>query len=174
MPTNRFDRTAYSDASEPDREDSGADSFGDDVDDHGPEALRRLRQQLAELGDYARLFVEAKKDAMLVTLRKLALWGVAGIVAVSVLCTMLITATVLGMIGLAQLIALALGDRLWAGNLIVGFGLILLVALGWFVTMGLVQRRFHKKTVKKYAKRHQAQRSQYGHDVESRSQAERN
>ena len=165
MPVNRFDRTAY-DSLE-------SDPPFDDVEG-GPEALRRLQAQLGELADYARLYVAARKDALLASARKFALWSIAGLAAFAILCTMLITATVLGMIGLAQIIGIGLGDQLWAGYLIVGFGLLLIVAVGLAVSIRLVQRRFRKQTVNKYAKRHQAQRARRGHNVQAGGSAERN
>ncbi len=168
MPVNRFDRTASGDDADPEETDKGFDRGG-------PEAVHRLQAQLEELGEHARMYVQARKDAMLATSRKLVLWALAGIIGFAVLCTMLITATVLGMTGLAQVIGVGLGDRAWAGNLIAGFGLLLLVAVGLVVSIRLVQSRFHKQTVKKYAQRHQAQRSRFGHDVgQAGSEAERN
>lgn len=172
MPVNRFDRTAYGEPPE-------ADPPFDDVeqgesDQVGPEALRRLQAQLGELADYARLYVEARKDALLASIRRFALWAIAGVVGLAILCTMLVTATVLGMIGLAQIIGIGLGDRLWAGHLIVGFGLLLMVAAGLIVSIRLVQRRFTKQTVNKYAKRHQAQRARRRPDIQTGNSAERN
>jgi len=168
MPVNRFDRTSYDEPPESDPQ------FGDEHSHGGPEALRRLLAQLGELADYARLYFAARKEALLASARKFALWAMAGLAGLVILCTMLITATVLGMLGLAQIIGIGLGDRLWAGYLIVGFGLLLMVAVGLVVSIGLVQRRFHRQTVNKYAQRHQAQRARRGHDVQVGGTAERN
>jgi hypothetical protein len=170
MPVNRFDRTAYGE-SEGDPSNQGD---ADDFANHGPEAVRRLRAQLEELGDYARLYFSARKDALLAQLRKAALWVLAGVAAFSVLCAMLITATVMALLGLAQVIGVGLGDRLWAGYLIVGFGLLLIAATSLAFSIRYVQRRFHQQTVKKYAQRHQAQRTRHGNHVPASSQAERN
>jgi membrane protein implicated in regulation of membrane protease activity len=89
---------------------------------------------------------------------------------------MLITAAVLALLGLAQWIGDALGDRLWAGYLIVGWGLLLLVAAGLAAAMVYLQRRFRTQTVNKYDKRRRNQRARFGHDLgqQARGEAERN
>lgn len=150
---NRFDRTA----DVPDE--APLDETG------GPEAFRRLQSQLEELAEYAKLYASARKDAIVATVRNLALLAVAGILALLIGSAMLITAAVIGLIGLAQLIGVALGDRLWAGYLVTGFGLLALVAIAVAVALVVLQRRFRKQTVDKYVKRHKSQRARFGHDV---------
>jgi membrane protein implicated in regulation of membrane protease activity len=170
MALNRFDRTAYTgDPSDADADDAAAM-------EGGPEAVRRLQAQLEELGEYARFYASAKKDAILASARKWALLGLAGIAALAIFCTMLITAAVLALLGLAQWIGDALGDRLWAGYLIVGWGLLLLVAAGLAAAMVYLQRRFRTQTVNKYDKRRRNQRARFGHDLgqQARGEAERN
>jgi hypothetical protein len=169
MAVNRFDLTAYADgASSGDSDDAAAEG--------GPEAVRRLQAQLVELGEYARFYASAKKDAILASARKWALLGLAGVAAFAILCTMLITAVVLALLGVAQGIGDALGDRLWAGYLIVGWGLLLLVAAGFAAAMFYLQRRFRTQTVNKYDKRRRNQRARFGHDLrqQARGEAERN
>ncbi len=155
---NRFDRTAQ-------RPDDDPEPAPDDAPAGGPEALGRLQAQLEEMAEYARLYASARKDAIVAALRKVALLAAAGIVALLIVTATLVTAAVIALLGLAQLIGAALGDRLWAGYLITGFGLLALVALGLAVSIFAMQRRFHKQTLEKYARRHQAQRARFGHDV---------
>jgi hypothetical protein len=168
MPVNRFDRTAYAD--------STSDSSDEPAPEGGPEAVRRLQAQLAELADYARFYASAKKDAILAGVRKVALLGLAGLAAFVVFCTMLVTAAVLALLGLAQLIGETLGDRLWAGYLIVGLGLLIGVAIGLLTAIIFLQRRFRTQTVNKYAKRRQSQSARFGHDLgqQAGGEAERN
>jgi hypothetical protein len=166
MPTSRFDRTSFGN--------SAKDSFGEDGPPEngagkGPEAFRQLQAQLEELADYARLYVSAKKDAITCSLRRAAVWAAIGVVAASVAVTTVITSTVLTMIGLSQLIGEALGDRPWAGYLITGGGLILLLAVGTLIALTTLQSRFRKQTVQKYERRHQAQRNRFGHDASERT-----
>jgi len=154
---NRFDRTAHAG---PEIPDPSAAEGGT-----GPEALRRLQAQLEELSEYARLYAAARKDAILASTRNVALWAAAGVVGLVVVSAALVTAAVLGLVGLAQIIGIALGDRLWAGYLITGFGLLLIVALSFAAMIVQVRRRFRKQLVDKYAKRHASQRARFGHDV---------
>ena len=154
---NRFDRTAERPEEESDAPQDGPTG--------GPEAFGRLQSQLEELVEYARLYASAQKDAIVATVRKLAILAIASVIALLIVSATLVTAAVIGLIGLAQLIGVALGERLWAGYLITGFGLLVLVALTLAVTIAAMQRMFRKQTVEKYARRHQAQRARFGHDV---------
>jgi hypothetical protein len=167
MTVNRFDRTAYADAS---------DGPEESTPDGGPEAIRRLQRQLEELGDYARLYASAKKDAIIASVRKLALFALAGLTAFAVFSTILVTAAVFAMLGASQLLGEALGNRPWAGYLIVGLGILLLVALGLLGAIAYLQRRFRTQTVNKYATRRQHLRTRFGHDLgdQASGEAERN
>ncbi len=167
MPAGRFDRTNFGDAA--------YSAFGSDDPEHengtakGPEAFRRLQSQLEELSDHARLYASAKKDALTSSVRRAALWMVIGAVAAAIAVSIVVTATVFALLGLAQLIGEALGDLPWAGYLITGGGLLLLLAIGMLVALTWLQSRFRKQTVQKYERRHQAQRARYGHDERARS-----
>lgn len=170
MPTSRFDRTNFGESSqsaygeeEPPRTNGSA---------KGPEAFRHLYSQLEELGDYARLYASAKKDALTSSVRRLALWAALGIVVASIAVTAVVTATVLAMVGLAQLLGEAFGDRLWAGYLVSGGGLLVALVVGLLLAMKLLDSKFRKQTVQKYERRHQAQRARFGHDASERSGAE--
>jgi hypothetical protein len=168
MPAGRFDRTSFGDAAH--------GTFGSDDPAHengtakGPEVFRRFQSQLEELGDYARLYASAKKDALTSSVRRAALWVAVSLVAAAIAVSTVITATVLALLGLAQLIGEALGDRPWAGYLITGGGLLLLLAIGMLVALTTLQSKFRKQTVQKYERRHQAQRARFGHDESQRGQ----
>jgi hypothetical protein len=168
MAVNRFDRTAYTDAASDDQESAAVEG--------GPEAVRRLQAQLEELGEYARFYASAKKDAIVASVRKFALLGLAAVAAFAVFGAMLMTAAVLAVLGVAQWIGEILGDRLWAGYLIVGWGMLLLVAVGLAAAIVYLQRRFRTQTVNKYDKRRRNQRARFGHDLgqQARGEAERN
>ena len=157
MAVNRFDRTAYAEAS--------SDGSEETMPEGGPEAVRRLQAQLEELGDYARIYASAKKDAMIASGRKLALFALAGVTAFAVFATVLVTAAVLAMLGTSQLLGEALGNRPWAGYLVVGLGVLVSVAFGLLGAIAYLQRRFRIQTVKKYATRRQHLRTRFGHDL---------
>ncbi len=160
MPTNRFDRTSFSGQS--------ARNEPDGPENHtpkGPEAFRQFQAQLEELDEYAKLYASAKRDALALLVRRAAFWSAAALVAASVAVTAVVTATVLAMLGLTQLLSEVLGNRAWAGNLILGGGLLLTLSLGLATMFVLLQSKFRKQTVQKYERRHQAQRARFGHDV---------
>jgi len=168
MPSNRFDRTDFAGTAE---REPFADPAHEDGSAKGPEAFRHLQSQLEELGDYARLYASAKKDALTSSIRRAALWAAAGFIAAAIAVSTVVTATVLTLMGLAQLIGEALGDRLWAGYLLTGGGLLALLAIGVLVALTTLQTKFRQQTVKKYESRHKAQRARFGHDETERSRA---
>lgn len=165
MPVNRFDRTSYAEQPENDAHEHQP------LNGHGPEAVRRLQRQLEELGEYARLYASAKKDGIIATIRGAVLWAIVGLTAAAIGLSVLVTAAVLTMLGLAQLIGEALDGQLWAGYLIAGGGLLLLVLAVLVGGVIFLQARFRKQTVKRYAKRHQDQQTRFGHDATERSRA---
>ena len=70
----------------------------------------------------------------------------AGLLALAVAGGFLVACVVLGVVGLAQLVGVALGDRPWAGNLITGFGLLTICTVATAIGMVLVNRRFRERT----------------------------
>jgi hypothetical protein len=169
MPTSRFDRTEFTGAAEGE---PYADPAPEDGSAKGPEAFRHLQSQLEELADYARLYASAKKDALTSSVRRAALWAATGVIAATIAVSTVVTATVLTLVGLAQFLGEALGDRLWAGYLLTGGGFLILLAIGVWVTLTTLQSKFRQQTVKKYESRHNAQRARFEHDETTRSRAQ--
>jgi hypothetical protein len=165
MPVNRFEPSA---SPTPPEAEPGADDQA--ADRGGPEAVRRLHAQLEELGQYVRLYLAARGDALLASVRAIGLWLVAGVAALVALVALLATAAAIGMLGVADLVGQSLG-RPWAGYVITGFGFLALCALGLLVALVMLRRSFRRKTVKKYARRHEEQRRRFGHDVAGRAAA---
>jgi hypothetical protein len=143
-----------------------ATALDDEPQGTGPEALDRLRAQLEELAEYGRTYLAARKDAIVVGVRRAALWTAVGVVGLAIACALLCTATVIGILGLAQLVGQAL-DAPWAGYVIVGFGLLALAVLGLLAAVVVLNRSFRRSTVKKYERRHQRQRARFGRDIET-------
>jgi hypothetical protein len=85
-----------------------------------------LHQLNAHLRQYASLEI----DRLKLKVRKAVVLAVLGLVVAMVGTAVLIAAVVLVLQGLAQAIAAALGDTMWAGNLIVGVGVFAILALG--------------------------------------------
>jgi uncharacterized membrane protein YedE/YeeE len=112
-----------------------------------------------------RLYLSARADAILASLRRLGLWLVIGAVGLVVALAMLTAAAVIGILGIADLVGQALGERPWAGYVVTGFGLLAIFAIGLFAAMLMLRRSFRNRTVKKYARRHSQQRARFGHDA---------
>jgi hypothetical protein len=170
MPMNRFDASP-GDAPES-AADAGTDAGTDDDSPRGgPEAVERLHAQLAELVEYGRLYLSARADAIVASLRRLGLWLLIGAVGLVVAFAMLTAAAVIGLLGIADLLGQVLGERPWAGYVVTGFGLLAICALGLFAVMLVLRRSFRNKTVKKYARRHSEQRARFGHDAAQAARA---
>src|SRR3989442_3698903 len=76
------------------------------------EALRRLQQQVGELQAYLTHFVSAKIDGFILSARQLALWVALGVVGLTALAGLVVTAVVLVLVGAANGFALLFRGRL--------------------------------------------------------------
>lgn len=131
-----------------------------------------LGRQFGELKDYAAYFLAAKADRIKLTLRNLGLYAALGAVGAIAGAALIITATVLLVQGLAQLINKPLPYALqpWLGNLLVGLLLLGLVGGGVYWTMNKVFGASRKRTVQKYENRRRQQSINYGHNVSERAE----
>jgi hypothetical protein len=131
----------------------------------GPAAVLELQRQYEELLEYVRFYLAARVDTIRAALRRTALSLVIGTLALFVACAALATCTVIGILGIANLIGQLLGDRLWAGYLITGFGVLLIVGLALLLFSSSLKRTSRERTASKYARRRQEQRARFGRDV---------
>jgi hypothetical protein len=136
-----------------------------DADGSGPAALGRLEKQWEELIEYVSYYLAVRLDAARSSLWRAAILLAAGLLALAVAGGFLVACVVMGVMGLAQLVGVALGDRPWAGNLVTGFGLLAICALAVAIGMMLVNHRFREKTARRHAQRRAQQRERFGHDV---------
>jgi len=134
-----------------------------------PEALRRLQQQIEELQAYFTHFVSAKVDGFRLSGQKLALWIALGLIGLLALAALVITAIVLLLDGAAAGLGLLFGGRLWLGQVVVGGGLLILLALGIFIGMRAWQHRSLQQKVQQYDERQLQQRAAFGHSVADRA-----
>ena len=134
-----------------------------------PEALRHLQQQIEELQAYFTHFVSAKIDGFLLSGRQIALWIVLGLMGLLALAGLVITAIVQLLSGAAVGFGLLCGGRLWLGQVIVGGGLLLLLALSIFIGMRTWQHRSRQQKVQQYDERQLQQRAAFGHSVADRA-----
>ena len=133
------------------------------------EALRRLQQQVGELQAYLTHFVSAKIDGFVLSARQLALWAVLGVVGLTAAVGLVVTAVVLVLVGAADGFAVLFGGRWWLGALVVGGGTLVLLALGIFIGMRILQSRWRQQKVQQYDERQLQQQATFGHSVADRA-----
>ena len=134
-----------------------------------PEALRRLQQQIEALQAYFTHFVSAKIDGFLLSSRQIALWTALGIMGLMALIGLIVTAIVLLLSGAAAGLGLLFGGQLWLGQVVVGGGLLILLALGIFIGMRTWQHRSRQQKVQQYDERQLQQRAAFGRSVADRA-----
>src|SRR3954451_1276871 len=86
------------------------------------DALKQASSRVGELKEYVGLLIAAKVDGLKLTLRKIVLYAMLGIVGAVIGAAMLVTAAVYVLSGLAGAIGALFPDKYgwWVGRLIVG------------------------------------------------------
>jgi hypothetical protein len=130
-----------------------------------------ILRDVRELIDYARHYVTARKDLALLQARRLLLWFVISIVALTSVLMAVAAAVVFLLIGLADGIGAALG-QIWLGRVIVGSSILLGTAALGAVAIKLWLSSSRKKTIQKYEYKHLKQRAAFGHDVRNPDEQE--
>ena len=133
------------------------------------EAFGDAFERVGELKAYATHFVSAKVDALKLTGRNIAIYAALGLVGMFAGAAVVITAVVLALRGLAEAVAALLGGRQWAGNLIVGFALLLILGLGAWMGMNRVFGISRRKLKEKYESKRRQHQAEFGHDVHERA-----
>jgi len=133
------------------------------------EALRRLQQQVGELQAYLTHYVSAKIDSLLLSARQLALWAALGVVGLTALVGLVVTAVVLVLVGAANGFALLFGGRWWLGQVVVGGGTLVLLALSIFIGARIWKDRSRQQKVQQYDERQLQQHDTFGHSVADRA-----
>jgi hypothetical protein len=126
-------------------------------------------EQAAMLRDFALHYVEAQKDAIASAVWRAVLKAVLAALAGLVGATLLITATVMLALGLAELISLAADGQDWVGNLAIGGGVLLVVGAAAAIYVARALSAARKRTIQKYEHRHTAQRAKHGADVRQKA-----
>jgi len=133
------------------------------------EALRGVGEKLGEIGEYVGYFISAKLDGLKVTARNIGVYAVLGIVGLIALSTVVTTAVVMLLVGLAMAIGKAFDpDQYWVGALIVS--VVVLGGLAGAVIFGLkkLSNTSRSALVRKYEERQRQQRVRFGRDVRGR------
>jgi hypothetical protein len=141
---------------------------GDGQHRHRPsleEGFAQFSTLAGQLKESLTYLVSAKVDAARVSLYRIFLLAVLGIVGGIAAITIAITSAVLLLIGAAHGLGVAFGNRFWLGQLVLGFALL--------AGMALVACIFYKrrttaslnKTVAKYEYRQEQQRKRFGRNI---------
>lgn len=131
--------------------------------------LEPLLEQFATVRSFAMHYVEAQTDAAKAAVRRTLLKAAAGLVGAIVAVTLVIVCTIMLAQGLAELISIAAGGREWVGNLALGGGVLLLLAVAIIIYVARQLRVAREQTIRKYENRHLAQRAKFGADVTQRA-----
>ena len=145
-------------------------SAGTNGDGHHPaEAFREAMGKVAELKEFASYYVSAKLDALKVTGRNLGVYAALGIVGLIAGGTIISTAAVLLLVGLAIAIGKPFDpDQPWVGAIVVGLLVLGGLAGGIILFMKKLTNTSRKRVVEKYENRQRDQRIIYGEDVRGR------
>lgn len=142
-----------------------------DVDLPPTDALKEATARIAELKEYAGLYVAAKLDGVKLTVRNIALYAVLGIVGGIVGAAVLVTAAVYLLSGLAGAIGELFPEpyEWWAGRLIVSVLVLGGTVAGVMLLMRSLTGASRKRTVEKYEQRKRTERDLFGHDAQERA-----
>jgi hypothetical protein len=132
--------------------------------------LGQLLGDMAALAAFCEHYLAARRDALRARVRRWALMFVAGIIAAVAGATAIVAATVLALEGIARGIAAATGS-LWIGQLITGFGVLLVIGLAVAAGAAYFLRTSSRQTKEKYERRRKQQHAAFGRGVGQRSEA---
>ena len=134
------------------------------------EAFHRIRDDLAELKEYAQYYLAAKADGIKQTIRRLGLYAALGVLALIAGGAIIATAAGLLIVGFAEVLTRLFGGRTWAGDLVAGIVVLAIVAGAAWYMMKKLTGTWRTLTIQKYEQRKQSQREQFdGRDVNQRA-----
>ena len=149
-------------------DDAGTSARSNGDGHHPGDAFREAMGKLGELKEFASYYVSAKLDALKVTGRNLGVYAALGIVGLIAGGTIISTAAVLLLVGIAWGLGKLLWGQLWLGALIVGLLVLGGLAGGIILFMKKLTNTSRKRVVEKYENRQRDQRIIYGEDVRGR------
>lgn len=115
-----------------------------------PSPLDGLMAAIADLRQHFAAYLETRRDLVAAKIRKGVLWGLFGLVAALAGAVALGTAVVLLVTGAADGLGVALGDRFWAGKLIVGSAIVAGVGIGGWQLIVRKTRTAFRRTISKH------------------------
>lgn len=130
-------------------------------------ATRNVSSLIAELKEYAGHFAAAKIDAVKASVRNVVMYAVLGVLGLCVGATIVVTACVLLLLGVANGIGAIFPPRLhFIGPLVVGLIVLGALAGGAMFMLKKFGASSKKQVIDKYEARQAAQRAHFGRDVE--------
>lgn len=132
---------------------------------HPTEAIRDAVAKVAELREFASYYVAAKLDALKATARRIGILAALGLVGAVAGATVVVTAVVLLLRGIAGAFAAIFPRYPWLGDLITAVIFLAIPIVGILVGMRILTRTFKTSTVTKYEERKRQERQQFGRDV---------
>lgn len=145
--------------------DNGVNTSENEQGQIASEALKQLLQHIGELQEYFLYFVHAKLDGAKLSGQRAAVWLVLGVGGVVAGCSLMVTAIVLLLMGLAEGVAMVWDGKLWVGRTIVGSLVLLSLVGGTAISLRLWQRKSRKKKVQQYIERQMQQHLAFGRNV---------
>jgi len=132
-------------------------------------AARAIPGYISELISYASYWLAAKIDSIKLGVRNAVIYAALGVVGLIAAGGMIVTGVVLLLVGLAHAISAALWHTEWAGDLIVGALVLIVIFAGVYIGLNRFMGASRKKTEQKYEGKRIEQRVQHGRDVSDRA-----
>lgn len=130
---------------------------------HDP--IADLKSHAAEMWAYVGHLVAAKFNARVHSIKRAALATALGMVVVGVSAVALATAVVLALVGFTNGLGILLGGRVWLAQIIVGVGMLGLMALTLLIIRNAMLKKWKLITAAKFEGRAHAQRIRFQRDV---------
>jgi hypothetical protein len=134
-------------------------------------AWDQIKQQVAELLEYAAYYLEAKTDILKFRSRQLLFRVQLRIAAILVISGAFVLAITLIFIGISQGLSQLFADKPWLGPLLTGLALLLIVSLGTGGWILITRRAAQHRMMQKYEHRKINQQARFRHDVAERAAA---
>jgi hypothetical protein len=109
-------------------------------------------EQLGEAREYIGFYLRTRVEMLRLTVRNFLFLGVLTTVAVLLGAALLVTAVVLLCRGVAEGLSILLGGNAWAGDLVTGVVLLIVVAAAIYGTIVAISRSWKKRPFSAFAK----------------------
>ena len=126
--------------------------------------MQELKLHLAEFGEYASYLIALEIDRVKLTAKRIGLYAALGVLGLVIVTAMLAAGTGLFVLGIAGLLGMLFGN-FWVGATVVGLLMFILVGVGAWIGLTIMNKSAYKALRLKYADRRQRQKKMYGRDV---------